>query len=365
MGARLIAGALPVWRVASWATAPAVFALSACVDGAATAPPPAPAEATDVTYVRAVRFGDATDADAGPLTVSGVVTSDALARPSSKTGGVLSAVLVKPGDDVRRGQVIARVDATELAAGVAEAEAGLAKARRDLARLEVLVRDSVATRTQRDDAATAVEIAERRLERLRFDRAQSVIRSPLSGRVLGEVANAGETVGPGQPVAAIQGTAPADWRVRVGLTDAQWAGTELGQAAEIRFDAFPGERYAGRLTERAVAVDPASRTFPVEFALRERPPSLAAGLVARVSLASPPDAAALTVPVAALGRVVGKRAEVFLVDAGRARAREIQLGRLRGGAAEVLDGLRVGDSLITTGVAWLRDGDRVAVVGGG
>ena len=339
----------------------------------------APPADLNVTYVRTHTVGvdPGTGSDAGiaraatsSLTATGTVVSDQLARPSSKTGGLLTAVLVREGDDVRRGQTIARLDVTELDAGVAQARAGLEKARRDLARVEALFADSVATRTQRDDAATGVEVAERRLEALEFNRAQNVIAAPVSGRIAQKLANAGETVGPGQPVAVIQGTAPGDWRVRVGLTDAQWASTAVGQSAVARFDAFPGRRFAARLTERATAADPASGTFPVELRLAEQPPSLAAGLVAEVEFAAaststPADIRAPStfhVPLAALGRVSGKRAEVFVVDgAGRARAREVQLGSARATAVEVLDGLGPGDRLITTGVAWLRDGDAVRI----
>lgn len=348
-------------NVRACVTALPMVALAIASCSTAPAPEPEPPPLTQ-TYVRTEVVGAPVDSAYG-LEVSGSVVSDQQARPSSKTGGVLSVVLIDAGDDVRRGQVIARVDATELAAGVAEAEAGLAKAQRDLQRAEALFRDSVATRTQRDDAATGVELAERQLERLRFNRDQHVITSPLAGRVVEKLANAGETVGPGQPVALVQGTSPGDWRVRAGLTDAQWAATRVGQVAEVRFDAFPGRVFAARLTERAIAADRASGTFPVELALARQPPSLAAGLVARVRLtpATAPTGAPLAIPVAALGRVAGKRAEVFVYDRGRAARRDIRLGPLRAGSAEVTAGLAAGDSVITTGVAWLRHGDPVAL----
>lgn len=341
------------------------------------------AAGTTATTVLTYRVGapmDATgnaasDENTDGLSVTGTVVSDAVARPSSKTGGLLTVVTVNEGDDVRRGQIIARVDATELAAAEAEAEAGLVKARRDLARVEALFRDSVATRTQRDDAATGVEVVERQLERIRFNRSRNTVVAPISGRVVQKLANAGETIGPGQPVAVIQGTSNGDWRVRVGLTDAQWAGTRVGQTAEVRFDAYPGQEFAARLTERATAADPQSATFPVELKLREQPPSLAAGLIANVTLTPPARRGAesdttvvgtsdlLYLPVAALGRVNGKRAEVFVVEGGAARAREVLLGQLRGGRVEVLSGLDVGEEVVTTGVAWLREGDEVRTQG--
>ena len=351
-------------------------ALSACTTDQADEQPPVGAliePPTDiaVTHVRAITIGDtpSSSTSGGAISATGTVVSDQLARPSSKTGGLLSAVLVREGDDVRRGQTLARLDATELTAAVAQAEAGLDKARRDLTRVEALFADSVATRTQRDDARTGVTLAERQLEAIQFNRERNVITAPISGRILQKLANAGETIGPGMPIAIIQGTAAGDWRVRVGLTDAQWAATSVGQRATVSFDAFPGKRFAARLTERASAADPANGTFPIEVKLSEQPPSLAAGLVAKVELqreAAPAGAKANTieVPLTALGRINGKRAEVFVIRAQAARARDVQLGATRGGTIEVLSGLELGDQLITTGVAWLRDGDPVQLAAG-
>ncbi len=317
----------------------------------------------------------------GGISATGTVTSEAQARPSFKTGGLLTSVRVEAGDAVRRGQIIATVDATELNAGKAQAEAGLEKARRDLRRVEALFADSVATRAQRDDAATAVRIAQRQLEQIGFNAGTTTITSPIDGRVAAKLSNAGETVGPGQPVVVIQGTARGDWRVRVALTDAEWAQTRVGQSAEVSFDAYPNEVFAATVTERASVANPSGGTFDVELTLKRQPRDLAAGLLARVEIqtagagastapgalrneAAP--ALALRVPLTALARVAGKRAEVFVVTpGGRVELRRIELGDFDAASAEVLSGLGGDEELVTTGVTWLRDGDAVVVEPGG
>jgi RND family efflux transporter MFP subunit len=301
--------------------------------------------------------------------LSGVVISDQTAQPSSKTGGVLRSVTFSEGQDVRRGQLLARIETTEFDAAYAQAEAGVEKARRDLNRVEALFADSVATRSQRDDAATALKVADKELARIQYNRAQSDITAPISGRVLRKLKNTGETVGPGMPVAVIQGTSADDWRISVGLTDQQWAAIELDQQVWVQFDAFPGTRYAARVSERPTAADPATGTFPIKVELLRQPPSLAAGLLATVKVPgaeSSSDKAKVstwqTIPLAALGKVAGKRAEVFVMHHGRASSREIVLGNIRGEKVEALSGLQAGDTLITTGVAWLRDGDQVELI---
>ena len=368
------------------------LALAACatdtdtVDGltrdglpADVAPPDPPGEAY---YVRATTVGAGAPAPkADVISATGTVVNEKEARPSFKTGGLLTAVRVEAGDAVRRGQTIATVDATELNAGRAQAEAGLEKARRDLQRVEALFVDSVATRAQRDDAATAVRVAERQLERIAFNTGTTAIASPISGRVVAKLANAGETVGPGQPVVFIQGTQRADWRVRAALTDGEWARTRKGQRATVTFEAYPGQSFPARLTERAAVANPSGGTFDVEFRLDKQPRDLAAGLLARVEIAAGEageaepalslaeraktrDAAAvpLRIPLTALARVNGKRAEVYTVDEdGRAAMKTVRLGDFDGTSAEVVEGLAAGEQVVTTGATWLREGDRIVV----
>ena len=346
-----------------------LWMFSACSPSEGAAPPAKDSELiTDISStvipqsVRILSVGQA-EFESATQTISGTVISDQMAQPSSLTGGVLSQVLINEGDDVRRGQVIARLESTELQAAQAQARVGLAKAERDLARVEKLFADSVATRTQRDDAATGLSLAREQLKSIEYKLAQSTITAPISGRVMRKLANAGETIGPGMPVAIIQGTSDSDWRVRAGLTDAQWAATRVGQEASLRFDAYPGKQFRARLVERATAADPASGTFPVEFQLLQQVPSLAAGLIAEVRLSSPQqaDGKSIRIPMSALGRVAGKKAEVFLAHNGSSIQREVQLGSIRGESVEILDGLSPGDSLIITGVAWLRDGDSITI----
>ena len=335
------------------------------------APPDPPGEAY---YVRATTVGAAAaPATDGAIAATGTVVNEREARPSFKTGGLLTSVRVEAGDAVRRGQTIATVDATELNAARAQAEAGLEKARRDLQRVGALFADSVATRAQRDDAATAVRIAERQLEQVAFNTGTTTITSPISGRVVAKLARAGETVGPGQPVVLIQGTQSADWRVRAALTDGEWASVREGQRADVTFEAYPGQRFPARLTERAAVANPSGGTFDVEFELDEQPRDLAAGLLARVEIAAGEadsasaktrDAAAapLRIPLTALARVNGKRAEVYVVGAdSRAEVKTVRLGDFDGTSAEVVEGLAAGERVVTTGATWLRAGDAVVV----
>jgi RND family efflux transporter MFP subunit len=316
----------------------------------------------DVFYVEldTARAVTATDT----IELVGTVASDEEAKPSFKTGGIVATLHVKEGDRVRRGQTIGRLNLTEIDAQVAQAELGLEKARRDRQRVENLYRDSVATREQYQNTQTALELAERQLEIARFNRTYSVATAPISGTVVRRLVNPGEVVGPGQPLVLIQGTGAGDWVVRASLTDEQWARVEVGDPAEIRFDAYPDWILEGKLSDLGTIANPTGGTFPAEFTLSGNNRRLAAGLVARVRLALPfgGNTESVRIPLPALAEADGQSARVFVPGPDdRVAERIITLGRIEDGWVEVTDGLRPGEVVVTTGAPWLRAGDRIAV----
>ena len=341
--------------------------LAACT---AEAPPPGESTAVsatdlDILTVRVATVGEAAATDSS-IRTTGVLVSKNLAKPSFKIGGVVAAVNVAEGDRVRKGQRLASLNPTEIDAGRAQAQLAVEKAERDLRRITNLYQDSVATRRQLDDSRTALDVAKQQLESVDFNRSYTVARAPISGTVLQKLVNPGEITGPGQPVCIIQGTARADWRVRVALTDAEWSRVQEGDAVEVTFDAYPDTPLDATIAELATTADPTGGTFAAEMRLRlpnaVRP---AAGLVARVVI--PTDnmdaATGTTVSLTALAEADSREAVVFVAgDDDRVERRIVQLGALTGTRARILAGLRAGERVVTDGAGWLRDGDRVRIV---
>ena len=321
--------------------------------------------ALETLAVRTVTVGNPSAAPAA-IQTTGVLTSKSVAKPSFKIGGVVARMDVAEGDRVRKGQRLATLDPTEIKSGRAQAQLAVDKAERDAQRVANLYRDSVATRRQLDDSRTAVDLARRQLESIDFNVSYTVARAPVAGRVVQKLVNQGEIVGPGQPVCIIQGTAAADWRVRVALTDTEWSSVRNGGTAELTFDAYPDLVISARITDLATAADPAGGTFSAELTPR-LPPAVrpAAGLVARVRL--PLDASSddslLLIPLTALAEADSREAVVFVVDADdRVARRVVRIGALNGTEVIVRDGLSPGERIVTEGAGWLRDGDRVRVV---
>ena len=285
-------------------------------------------------------------------------------RLSFKVGGVVERVSVDVGDRVRAGQMLAVLKRAEVDAAVAQAAEGVEKSRRDLERARQLRADEVATQEQVEDLTTAYNVARSNLEAAEFNARFASIVAPADGVVLQRLAKASELVQGGQPVLVIGATSEG-WVVRTALADRDAVRVNLGDEATVAFDAFPGRRFAGRVTRIGSSADPYTGTFEVEIEVVPDGARFARGLVAKVELAiGDGDASQTVVPVTALVEANGPAAIVYVLDAGAgvARRRSVTVGPITGGRIVVIAGLDPGEQVVTDGAAWLTDGRPVRVL---
>ncbi len=328
--------------------------LVACARHSASEPAPA---------VRPVRVASVATAPLDEAVHAvGVLGPKDEARLAFKVGGVIEAIRVDEGAAVRAGQVLAYVRQAEVGASVEQARQATEKAERDLNRVKALYADGVATEEQVQDATTAFRVSSAARRAVEFNADYARIVAPADGVVLRKLAQANELVQAGQAVLVV-GAATRGWVVRIGLADRDVVRFRLGDPARVEFDAFPGHGFEGRITNLASSADAATGTFTVEVQVEPAGARFVQGLVARVSLASREPVTARVLPISALVEANGSDASVFVLDAGRPVVHRvaIRIGRLHGGAVEVLDGVATGDRVVVDGAAFLVNGESVRV----
>ncbi len=143
-----------------------------------------------------------------PIHASGTLTSSGEQRLSFKIGGVISKIYVDEGDVVRPGQLLAVLDKTEIDAQVAQAQQGLAKSERDLARVNGLYRDSSATLELLQNATTGRDVAKETARIATFNQQYAEIRATRGGKIIKKLVNEGEITGPGMPAFVLFETEP-------------------------------------------------------------------------------------------------------------------------------------------------------------
>jgi RND family efflux transporter MFP subunit len=289
------------------------------------------------------------------LTISGSLVSETEARLSFKTGGIIQDMAVKEGDAVRRGQVLARLNLTEIDAQVAQAQEGLSKARRDLDRAKDLFAQSVATQEQLDNATTAFQLATRSLEIAQYNRSYSEIRAPEDGFVLRRQMNEGELASPGATVFVVGGSAASDWVLRCGVSDRVWARLKHGDVASVSLDAYPGETFNAVVTRLGQGAE-TSGLYQVDLKLQPGRRPFASGLFARAQISVAAAGRGLSVPIDALVRGQGDQARVFIDVGSKAEEREVRVVSWNDTSAVVAGNLGVGLRVVVDGAAWLAPG---------
>jgi RND family efflux transporter MFP subunit len=295
-----------------------------------------------------------------PIRVAGIVTARSEWDLAFKVGGVLSRVAAREGDRVRAGQLLAELDTTELAAGVAQAREALAKARRDDGRLAALAASDAAPRVAADDARTGVVVAEAALAAAEFNLRHARLLAPEAGWIDRRAAEPGEVVGPGRPVFHLSGG--RGQVVRADLAERDVLGLAAGAPAVVVLDSRPGVELPGRVTEIAHAASRGTGTWQVEIAVDGAAAGapLLAGLTAKVRIPRTVPAAG-AVPLAAVVGGDGATGAVFSVDGGRARRVPVVIAFLDGERAVLSRGVERLGAVVTDGADRLTDGAAVRV----
>lgn len=296
---------------------------------------------------------------------TGMLMSKAEARLSFKTGGVISKIYVREGEEVKAGQLLATLDMTEINSQVAQATLGVQKAERDLQRAKNLYADTVATLETVQNATTGADIARKTLEIAKFNQRFSEIRAPRSGKVLKKLMNEGELAGPGLPLFFINEAAlnTNDWVVRVGVSDRDWAALRIGNSATIAFDAYPNEIFTGKVSKLADMVDATSGTYEVEISVATKGKRMATGLFAHVKMQPSAGAPMTLIPIEALVEGNGTEGFVWSLNTDNVSVKKVPVKIVQILDREVgVSGITV-QNVITEGSSFLTERTKVKLVG--
>lgn len=336
--------------------------LAACsVEEAPVEQPAAPALAVTLAEVIPAASGS-------ELTISGTVRLKRETALGFNAPGRIAAITVLEGQQVRKGQILARLDLTGLDASTATARAELVRAEADYQRLKGLFDKGWVTAPRVETARAALETARARVRQTRFDEALGVISAPSDGIVLRRPFEPGQIVQPGQTVLII-GEKASGYVLRLPVADSDLPRLRLGQSAIVQIDALRAAPFAARVSEIGARGDDATGTFRVELALPALL-GLRSGLIgeARLALAGEAIASAganapLSVPASALFSARAGEGFVYVHDSAKAvvRLRQVSIGPVDDRAVTITSGLKAGEKVVTSGPDRLRDGMAVRV----
>ena len=297
------------------------------------------------------------------LAASGSIEAWQEASVGTQVGGYqLVAVLVNVGDQIRRGQVLARLDPALLQAEAAQLRANTEQAEADRQRALSLQQDGAISDQDVLQAVTTAKVAAARLAANRLQLRYTTVVAPDDGVISARTATLGAVMPAGQELFRLIRGGRLEWRDE--LTASQLARIVRGQRVAL---ALPdGTAAIARVRETAPALDPRSRLGLVYADLV--PGSQArAGMYANGQLAVT-QAQALTVPAESVVVHDGRNYVVMLADRTATPVvalRAVSPGRRDGDRVEIVAGLQGTETIVRGGAGFLNDGDVVRVEGRG
>jgi RND family efflux transporter MFP subunit len=342
-----------------------VTLLSACRSGDDA--PAAEVRPVRVTTIETRAVGDV-------VALTGRVQAQTEINQSFRIDGRLIERTVDVGDNVRPGQLLARLDPQNEQSGLqaaraqlVAAQAQLVEARNNHQRMRDLVAENAVSRAAFDQAVALLQTAESQVEAVRanLDVAENRLSytrlfADVAGVVTSRGPEPGEVVSAGRMVVQVarEGSRDAVFDVPAQVKESAPRNSDI----TVALVDDPRITAAGKVREVSPRADPVTGTFPVRVQLIDPPPAMRLGttVTARVKLASAP---AIQIPAAALMRADGKTAVwVFDAKTGTVALRNIAVRASDATSVQVDSGLNPGDVVVTAGVQALRPGQKVRLL---
>ena len=348
--------------------------------------------------------------------LSGTLLSPEQAKISSEVAGIIREVRVQLGTEVRAGDVLVRLEPSELKFALERAESALrqveaqlgidraqdkqpppddqvasvrqAIANRDDAkaafeRAQNLNGRGLLTRADRDTAETRLKVTEANYQaaldtmhslkaslqdrRASYELAQkkladAVIKAPVAGSISERLVQPGEFIRENTPVATIVQMSPL--KLKSAIQEKHASLIRPGQAVEFDVEAFANRKFKGKIAYVSPSVDQATRTFAVEAMVDNGDRRLKPGFFAKGVVLTSVDEKVLAVPEDAVSTLAGV-STVYVIDNGKARQQQISLGARQNKLVEVTSGLKGDEVLATANLNQLATGVSVTVARGG
>ena len=325
--------------------------------GANMVPPP---EVVTSAPVKADTWESTLSATGSFVTVQGVTVS-------AEVAGKVAKIEFEAGSTVQAGDLMVQLDTSIEEAQLRSAEASAALTKLSLDRSVDLLAKQAISKSDADLVDAQFKQASAQVDNIRAVVAKKTIRAPFAGRLGIRLINLGQILKEGDAIVTLQTLDPI--YLNFSLPQQQLAVVAPGSVVRVLTDAAPGQNFEGKINAINPDVDPTTRNFRVQATLANPGEKLRPGMFGSVLVVQPTSEKVLSIPATSvLYAPYGD--SVFVIENGKdprsgqpakiLRQQFIRLGNARGDFVAVVDGLKEGDLVVTSGVFKLRPGMSVA-----
>ena len=265
----------------------------------------------------------------------------------------IKEVLVEVGDQVKKGQILARLDATNLE----QARLKMMNDSIEFARIDQLYQVGGISKSNWDAMKLASSVSKSNYKNLLEN---TVLRSPINGIVTARNYDAGDMYAMAAPVYVVEQIAPV--KLKVNVSEKLFTQIKKGMEVDVKLDVYGDEVFKGKVSLVYPTINAATRTFPVEITIANANQRVRPGMFARVTF-SYGSANHVVVPDQAVVKQTGSGDRyVYVYNNGTIEFKKVELGRRMGTEYELIGGVASGDNVVTEGHSRVVNGGKAEVV---
>jgi RND family efflux transporter MFP subunit len=290
--------------------------------------------------------------------VQGIVDGDQNVAVSPQMNGIVTAVYVTEGSNVKKGQVLAELDAVVLKQTLDELKTQSSLVSSLFDKQKALWEKNIGSEVQFLQAKTNKEALENKIKTLQGQIDMAKVVSPITGTVESVPLKIGQMASPGLPTSAIRVINMNSAKIKADVSENYSSRIQSGNKVLIRFPDL-GKEIESTLIFASHFIDPTNRTFQVECKVQSREMQLRANMIAYVKIKDYTNEKAICIPMNYIQTNQEGKFIYVAVQKGNqwvATRRIVKTGMDYNGVAEILEGLAEGDKVISAGYQSLNEG---------
>lgn len=284
---------------------------------------------------------------------------------NAEYGGVLQQVYVKEGQKVSKGQTLAKIDDGGLGSQLAQMETQAALAKTTFERQQNLWNQKIGSEIQYLQAKTNYEAQVKAVSQMKAQIAKTVVRAPFSGTIDDIITEKGSVVGPGTPILRIVNL--SDMYLEAEVPEKNIATVKKGTEVIVDFPIL-GETFNAKVTQASNYINPANRSFNIQIAVPSKNGQIKPNLTSKIQIKDYTNPKTIVVPISIISENAEGEQYLYVADNttkdGQATAKKVivKTGLTQGNYAEITEGIKDGDLVISEGARSVKDGQKVSII---
>jgi len=306
---------------------------------------------------------------------------------SSKNNGKVVSVLFEDGKQVTQGETLVILDDQDIKnqiksaqsqlevskASLQKTEASLENTQRAYERTKILAQQGAVAQVDLDNAETAlkmikadlasnqasIQAGQTTIDTLTTTLADMIIRAPITGVIDSKNVKLGQFLTPGNVLGKVNDISLMNAVIEIDQNQIQTI--KIGQKARLKLNKEDADTYEGVVKSINSSADSSSRAFKVKIQFNNEKLSLKPGVFAKVTLMNDIKVQNFAIPVALIAGKEGNYS-VYINDNGIVKKQAVTVGNLVNNQAEITSGLQGNESIISTNLNMIQEGDKITVV---